>query len=532
MAARGSSKMLARREIALFFALCMFKIQAGYAYSQGAWNEPELSRLVLGGSPANSEEGYAEMTLNVAFAPSSVTYEIKTWDLHSLSGFGSTLRAGIIASGYALTKNTLVMFWNGVVPSHHWAFPTNLSIRQNLTAEGWRWEYEGDFKVNFIGHPAQGMIYFSAGRVMGFGFYPSLFFSALGSLTWEIAFESQSASTNDLFATIPAGMSLGEIMFRLYMQAHAAGLPAGLTFLINPTVGFHRFLTGWEPPQVERNFYDISFHAAAAFGSTNFHVNDAMFGGERQEWNHAGPFGAIGFNIVYGDPFVQSTWVPFRHFEFFGSLGTAFVRHGEIRFFSDGYLFSFSPLQTETRALSTGLSLHLDYVDVGQLHWSDGTINLFSNALAWTVKYRRFFSPNIAWRARTHAGFMFFGASKYYYVAAFDAERVNLQNYGYGIMLKHLSGFDFGRRNRLDANAFFYFMWTFPGVIPLERGFVRRQLYDVSFSHFVSQQISLGATFSLATERGFFEGFPDTRKNHWSVRTFVAWNGQSVRRGN
>jgi len=518
------------RGFVLPLVLCMFTVLAGRAYPLYLQNE-ELEYLQIEawfgtGLFVNGWPGTLETMSEMEPIP------IRAWDLHSLSGFGTTVRSAVIASGYTLLSNVVLMFWNGVIANASWAFPTNETIRRNLTFEGWRWEEEGGFKVNFIGHPMQGMTYFSAGRVMGFGFYPSIFFNALGSFTWEIAFERPRASTNDLFATIPAGLSLGEIMFRLYMQAHAAGIPAGLAFLINPSVGLHRFVTGWEPPQVERNFYDISFHAAAAFGHTNFHVHDAMLSGSQQEmWSHAGPFGAIGFNIVYGDPFAQNTWVPFRHFEFFGSIGTDVIRHGEIRFFSSGYLFSFSPLQTKTSTLSTGLSLHLDYSDAGELHFYDATINMFSNALAWTIKYRHFFSPNIAWRARAHAGFMFFGASKYYYISSPDAERIHRQNYGYGIVFKHLSSFDFGRRSRLDVNTFFYFMWTYPVGIPLEHGFVRWQFYDIVFSHLVSQQISLGAAFSFAAERGFFEGFPDTRKNHWSVRTFIAWNGRSIRRG-
>jgi len=318
----------------------------------------------------------------------------------------------------------------------------------------------------------------------------------------------------------------------LYMQAHAAGVPAFVTFVMNPTLGVHRLLTNWEPPAVQRNLYDLQIYVAAAYSNINYYASGPMLAedGRQELFSHAGPFLDVGFRVVYGDPFVQGTWVPFRHFELMASFGADIRRHNDFRLFSDGYLFSFSPLHTETRALSTGLSLHFDFVSVGDFSMYYGVINMYSNALAWTVKYRHLFSPGITWRARAHAGFTFFGASSYH-----DPEerrgQTEMLNYGYGISLKHLSGFEFGRRNRLDIHNFFYFQWTYPGTGALSQGFVRWQFHDFTFSHMVSRRMSLGGTFSLATERGSFGEFPSTRKNHWAVRTFVAWNGQNIRAG-
>ncbi|MCL2192119.1 MAG: hypothetical protein FWB78_01830 [Treponema sp.] len=156
-------------------------------------------------------------------------------------------------------------------------------------------------------------------------------------------------------------------------------------------------------------------------------------------------------------------------------------------------------------------------------------MNLYSNALGWSVKYRHLFSPNTSWRTRAHVAFTFFGASSYHNPASPDRDMLN---YGYGISLKHLSSFEFGRRNRLDVHNFFYFQWSYPGSItgvPFSYGFVRWQFHDFTFSHMVSQRISLGATFSLATERGWFGGYPSTSKNHRSMRVFVAWNGYNIR---
>ena len=532
---RNTPRTIAFRHFALLLA-CIFAVQAQRAHSQEEPGGQEAQAAYFGYVEPNGGWIWDGPDLRYGLEPGEPALQAGeaqdapefpgAWDEHLLSGFGQTMLSGALAGGYGLFKNTILMFYNTVVLRTWWATPTASSIRRNLTTP-WQWEGGDGFMVNYLGHPIQGMIYFGAGRATGFGFYQSIFFSVLGSAMWEAFFEYAQASINDLFTTAPAGLSLGEMMFRLYMQAHAAGVPAFLTFFINPAVGFHRLVTRWEPPPVERNLYEMRFYLAAAFGSTNFHAYGDMVGGSRQVFSHAGPFASAGFSIVYGDPFVQGTWVPFRHFEFFGTFGTDVWRHADMRVFSDGYLFSFSPLYTETRALSHGPSLHLDFASVGQLDLFYSTINMYSNALGWTVKYRHLLPSGIGWRARLHAGFTFFGASNFH--QPYGAERTERMNYGYGASFKHISSLEFGRRNRLDVNNFFYLQWNYPGTSALSQGFVWWQFHDVSFSRLVSPRVSLGANFFVATERGFFGDFPSTRKSHWSVRTFVAWNGNNIR---
>ena len=523
-----SPKKYARRWLALLLPLCMFMAQAHQAHSQEIPEGPEIFQDAQAFNDSEYDElGAAELPgIEALEAQDFVPF--RAWDDPVPRGFGATLTSGLLASGYGLLKNTILMLYNTIVLDEWWTTPTASSIRRNFTVP-WRWEVGDGFMVNYLGHPIQGMIYFGAGRATGFSFYGSIFFSVFGSVTWELMFEYAQAAINDLFTTAPAGVSLGEMMFRLYLQAHAAGMPAFLTFLLSPSAALHRLVTRWEPPHVERNFYDFSFHLAAAYGNTDHHISGDMIGGSHREFFHSGPFAAAGFRIIYGDPFVQNTWVPYRHFEFSGTFGTDAFNHVDMRVFSDGYLFSFSPLHTDTQALSTGLSLHMDFASIGLLDMFHATINMYSNAIGWSVKYRHIFSPNISWRARAHASFTFFGASNFY--NHFVSERHEQMSYAYGVNLKHLSTLDIGTRSRIDLDNFFFFQWSYPNINALSRGFVWWQFHDVSFSHMVSRNISLGAAFSFAMERGFFEGFPSTSKNYWSARTFVAWNGQSIRGG-
>jgi len=451
------------------------------------------------------------------------------WDEPISRGVSETVTAGLWAAGYITLKNLIVMSYNRFIWGAWWGFPTASTIRRNFT-QPWKWEHRDGFLVNHIGHPIQGWIYFSSGRTLGFGFYESIFFSTFGSFTWEVFGEGLGAALNDFIVTPLAGASLGEMMHRLYMQAHAAGAPAFLSAFLNPSAGIHRLITRWEPPIVEPNFYEIRTYVAASLSDTTYSVSShSTEEGSRELFSHMGPFLDVGFRIVYGDPFVQNTWIPFRHFEFNTSFGSDFSNYIDFRLFSSGFLFSFSPLHTATQALSHGLSLHYDFASLGEISLFDSTINMYSNALGWTVNYRHLFPQNISWRSRTHAGIIFFGVSNYY--SPSEDGRTVAKNYGYGITLRHLSSLEFGRRSRIDVNSFLYFLWSYPDLVAISQGFVWWQFHDINFSFMVSPRISFGTSFSIATERGTFAGFPDTRKSHWAVRTFVAWHGRSIRGG-
>ncbi|MCL2600664.1 MAG: DUF3943 domain-containing protein [Treponema sp.] len=536
MSERSLSGMHVSRNPVFLPILCLLLMaQTLYAYSPDAlygngsrdtaWQDPALPG---NGFPQNGD-------------PLAGNRQQAEWDRPLSRGFAATLGHGAIACGISLASHGVLMLFNGFVTRVEWAFPTSYSIPRNLTTP-WKWEDKDGFLVNHLGHPTQGALYVSAARANGFGFYGSLFFAAFGSVTWEVFGESQHASINDFYTTVPGGMVFGEILYRLFLQAHAAGVPAPLTFLLNPAAGFNRLVARWDPPHVENNIYDFRAYIGGGYARTVYSILGASVeGGRREMFSSRGPFADVGVRVIYGDPFVQDTRVPFRHFEFIASFGTDAVNQKDFRIFSGGNLFSFSPLYGERRAISTGLSLHFDFVSLGRFGGYDGAIDMYNTALSWSLNQRRIITPSdiwsrlawlpdVYWGTRSHAGFVFFGASKFFSQETWDEWERDLTNFGYGISIKHFSTVELGRRNRFDVNTSYYFMWSYPGTSILSRGFVHWRFSDFTFSHLVSQRMSLGATFSRANERGFFPGeFPNTRKTHWSIRTFVIWNGNNIR---
>ena len=433
---------------------------------------------------------------------------------------------GLIAGGEILLSNAFLMGFNIAV--YHisggemfvWAAPSAASIRRNLTGP-WYWEDTDGFFVNQIGHPYQGSVYFNAGRVNGFGFYQSFFFSAFGSLTWEVFFENHVASINDVFTTVPGSMPMGEMLYRLYIEAFNAGIPAPLAFLINPMAGFHRLITGWEPPNYGRRIYRLRYHAGTAYAQTGFSIS----GGDEDLFSFRGFYANTGLSVIYGNPFITEGWVPYNHFELDVSLGLDIGNFVDFRLVSDAYLFSFVPVHSDTNRMSTGLSLHLDAIAVGRLdnfslEHASATVNQYSNALNWTIKHQHLFSENLSFETKFHFGFTFFGASVFYSPDIMD----ELLKFGGGLNSKLFFNIDHRRLGRLETSVFGYIIWSYPGTSLITRGTTYWLFADAAYLFPVSGRMSLGISGSFAMERGVFDNFPNLWKFNNAVGLFAAWN--------
>ena len=420
----------------------------------------------------------------------------------------------------ALFCNTLIMVnnivFNSLTGMATWAKPSSEALRKNLT-RSWEWEDTDGYLVNFFGHPYQGSTYFSAGRVNGFTFYESVLLSAFGSSSWETFFESNHASINDAIITTVGSMSVGEIIYRLFLEARAADLPGFVGLLINPLAAFHYWLGRQTPPSHGRNLYQLEFRFAPGFAQTEYTVS----GMDEKLYSFLGLYGNVSITAVYGNPFEQDSRVPFNHFEMFFNFGLDFFKYNSMRFISDGYLFSFSPVYTKTDTLSSGLTLNLDFVSLGASGNQDSTLDQFSNALDWTVKYQHIFPRNTIIRAKAHAGFTFMGASKYYS----PPRKRDLKNYGYGFNAKLFFNLENEKFGRLETGIYGYMLLPYPGTSKLSASSKTYWFYsEATYSHYIGRHLSLGVTDLFGIERGFYGEFPDTSKFNNEVKIFLAWN--------
>ena len=433
------------------------------------------------------------------------------------TGFGKSVLHGLIAAGEIQASNWLVTLIN-LSYGAPWALPTEETLRRNFTGD-WKWEETDGYKVNQFGHPIQGAMYHGAARANGFNYYESLFFSVFGSFTWESFGEGQQMAYNDFIVAPIGALSMGEMLYRLYLEACAAGFPAPVAAFINPMVGFHRLVSGWEPPNYGSNLQLFQVSIGGGYAQTHSSISPD----EKEVFSFQGPVGELGFSIIYGNPFEQNSRVPYDHFELYVTLGMDGGNYNNIRFISDGYLFSFSPFHSEKSMFSTGLSLHFDFISLGKFDMYDSTVDQSSYALDWTIKYQYLFTENVSFQTKFHAGFTFFGASEYYHPNHSKGKK-DIKNYGYGFNSKLYVNLELGKLGRLDTNAFFYVLWSYPGTSALSYGTVYWLFADVTYNFFFTKHFSVGIADCFSFERGLFGNFPDTQKYNNLVKLFAAWS--------
>jgi len=434
-------------------------------------------------------------------------------------GGSDTARRIVTAGGQTLLSNFVLMSFNTVINNltgtFPWATPSLDSMIENLT-HPWKWDDDG-FLVNQMGHPYQGGTYFTAGRVNAFGFYQSLFFSTFGSLTWEAFFERQRSSINDVWTTVPGAASMGEILYRLYAQAINSGVPPAFAFLINPMAGFHRLVSGgWEPPDYGTSLYRFRTELGMSYAHSRASSENR---GRLRPFE--GPVFDAGLSIIYGNPFEQESRVPFNHFDLALSFGLNPGNYMDFRIFTDGYLFSFLPIYSSRNKMSTGLSLHMDAVSTGRPEGIyAATINMYSNALNWTIKYQHLFPTGSNVQVKFHAGFTFFGASRFYC----PYYLTDHNNFGGGLNGKLFLNLNHRRLGSLEMSVFAYTMWSYPVASAIAHGTVFWLFNDIAYFFPITNRMSLGLAHSFALERGMFDNIPDIEKTNRAARVFMAWN--------
>ena len=387
------------------------------------------------------------------------------------------------------------------------------SIRDNLPLSAWKWETRDRFHVNQMGHPYQGSTYFAAARANGFNFYQSIPFALLGSYTWEVFFEKATPSINDSISTPAGGLAFGEMFHRIFLEmdvSHSVWAKIGST-LISPA---DRVNSIFRPGKKGGgNIYDFRILAGPSYAFTRF------TGHEEDETSWRYPSVYIETMVTYGDPFDQHSLIPYDQFE----LDAAFsgnILNLNAKITSDGYIFSFTPLQTRYSSASMGLSFNFDYFNATNDifdNYGYGNINFVSHALDWTVKYRRGFSEYMCMELRAHIGWTPWGVTHYNGTSVEDL----YANYGMGKNLKLFFSLAHQRRGTLDASALFYDLFSLPVSVSGAKGAVFFVHATLAYDYPLSGMISLGVKHSFSALLGFYDHAPDIN-NRIGVTTFYA----------
>lgn len=261
--------------------------------------------------------------------------------------------------------NLLFMGYNRFVTKEDYAYVSPESWKTNITTQP-EWDVD-DFRINFIGHPYQGTLYFNTARSQGYDYWESLPFAIGGSLSWEYFGETTLPSYNDMIYTPLNGAALGEILYRLssnILDDRTRGrervireVAAGL---INPVRGLNRLLLGHTSQVTNKEVYEkepLNITLFAGLHRLNAAENDA-FGKGRSNF-------MFNAQLDYGNPFETQTRKPFDLFrlrsEF--SFGKADTVGGMINNITGYGILLGKNMQFGRLAVLTGAFQYYDYWD-------------------------------------------------------------------------------------------------------------------------------------------------------------------------
>ncbi|MDR1429241.1 MAG: DUF3943 domain-containing protein [Spirochaetaceae bacterium] len=429
---------------------------------------------------------------------------------------GPFVRAAL-ASWETLLSN-LTLFLGITAAGTSFSSVSPQTARENLLLSSWRWEAIDRFHINQAGHPYQGSIYFVSGRTNGFTFYQSLFFTVLGSSTWEIFFESARPALNDFVTTTIGGASLGEMVHRIYREFNQPRvLAVTATTLLSPMDRFQDLVVNRYQSYSGGRVPYLSFSSDFGYTRAGFYNG----GSRKDRWDM--PNYGMATSLVYGNPFGNPGTVPFEHFE------ASFAFHGLLpewysaNIISDAYLVSFDALTGDRAKASTGLSLHFDFFNTSndfQDNLGYSNLNISANSLDWTFKLRYIVSPSLVLDVKTHLGWIAWGNGNY---PSYDGPDDIYADYATGGNLKTFLTLSHASLGRLDAGFIFYQMWTIPSLVKEAAGSTRFYYTQLSYSYPLTPILSVGIkdTFMLLSSR--YDAAPSIRNSINTANLFIQW---------
>ena len=193
---------------------------------------------------------------------------------------------------------------------------TGESIKNNLTHR-FLWDND-NFATNLFWHPYSGGLYFNAARANGLTFWQSVPFAIGGSYFWELFYETQPPSLNDIIATPVGGMALGEMthrVSRLLLDDSKQGwervgreLLAGI---ISPMDLFNRLLNG-DARRHRLHICEYDTSPARPPVQINLSAMERFMADMDENRNNLN--WALNAKITYGQPFTEEIRLPYDFF--------------------------------------------------------------------------------------------------------------------------------------------------------------------------------------------------------------------------
>jgi len=367
---------------------------------------------------------------------------------------------------------------------------------------------DNHFNTNQWAHPYQGSLNFNTARSNGYGYWGSLPFAFLGSLTWEYFMEANPPAINDWINTSLGGAALGESFYRLsslILDNTDTGGSRTLrevgAALVDPVRGLNRLIYG-RTNDVTQNPEDWRPN----------HLGMRMLSGvitteDRLEADTDSSQVYLEFDFRYGNPFRGAYKKPYQTFRFELQLNLG-NSSGLVRAQSAGILFGrpFGGVNP-VKSMIAGWQRY-DYIsspnyEFGGQSFDVGYLARWGSSNSFVV-----FSAEVGW--------LVLGATKT------DYPDFTGREYDYGM----------GGRVGLDATYWWHgrplaflrhgTIWesTFNGNSALHQITLSRARLNLPVYHF----FGVGAEFLYYHRHSDYTEHPDVTSDSSEYRLFLNWN--------
>lgn len=376
---------------------------------------------------------------------------------------------------------------------------------------GWEWDRDR-FGMNFFFHPYSGGLFFNSARASGFGYFESVPFVFLGSLTWEYLGETTRPAYNDIINTTISGAFFGEILYRLSSNLLDDRTTGANRFfrefgaaVLSPGRFFSRLFQGKLTRLTPKEVYQKEPLNVALAAGAHWFNKETSFG--------TGSISAL-FNIHldYGDPFEIRARKPFDFFKL--RIDLSYGKNVGHKYLDNvtgyGLLFG-KTVHSGNLEMLIGAFQHYNYWDskifeVGTLGFGGGII----------TKWQLSKTSNL--QTALHLGLVPLAASNSPYVDIVEAG-VQGRNYDYsgGGEFKLESTLNLAKRAQLTAIYYLYALHTYIGpagnkVISIFKPRVAVRLFG---------NLSLGFEYLYYHKNSQLRDFPDVHANNSEQKLYL-----------
>ena len=465
-----------------------------------------------------------------------ITFNIEN-DAENLSGQNQTQnqktwsekKHPVAALSGALGFNVLLSTWNRYMIGSEWA-----KTGPEEWCRFWERELEWDtdwYWTNFFLHPYQGAQYYMASRSANMNRIESFGITTLGALMWEYLCEKNLPSKNDVVYTTVASFCVGEMFYRLSLEASSYSKLLGIAF--NPQRLYSEYVWQIKQKPTTGNIHALSIgnEIGNVVGNIKTHTKGTLAFNNTEIY----PFMMQFFlNTDYNDPYTHDSNVPYSQFSMNvkAGLGAGSGVSGpctsedvdskigyEIRIFSDAMLWARSLQLSENTESSFGITMIYDF------DWhSYYMVSSIATGLAFKQRVN-FPSSKLEWQAQT--AYIILGNTEYiYWHRKIDfVPESSFRTYSYTIGAEGIlkAKYTTSKNHVLDFNMRSWAMYDFYNQKQLlaDTGWEFLTLFSLAYEIPVSKEVSIDIMDEVLAKTAVYKELPSVQKIANSARIYA-----------